>query len=832
MHTRIGKMRKEIIRLFALTFCSLMVSIGVLSQKTIIKGRVIDQSNQLAVPFAPVFFIGTKTGTTTDLDGNFSFETYYSSDTLACLMVGYNPYKTKIQQGKSQNITLSLVPNTQMTELVIKAKDMEDPAIALIKKVLNNKKINNKEKLDAYEYEAYNKVEFDLNNIKDELADKKVLRSVEFIFDQIDTTAEKNYLPIFMTESLSDFYFRREPKFSKEIIKAAKVSGVKNESINQFLGDMYQNFNVYQNDLAAFNKSFTSPIASYCLGFYDYTILDTVVMDGKYCFEVKFEPKRRQELLFEGTLWINDTSYALKKIEAAITESANINWIKHFKVTQYFDEVEREVWMMTGDELLVDFNFSDKKMGMYGRKKSSYKNFIINQKRPTEFFQGYTDVIVAEGASDYDDAYWDEHRHLKLTKDEKEIYKMVDTLQNIPLFNSVVNIINLFINGYKVIGKFEYGPYYTTYSYNPIEGNRFRIGGRTSNAFSKKIMFDGYAAYGMLDQQWKYGGGFLWVINKNPRFAVDVHTKQDVEQIGQSTGQLRTDNVLTSLFRRNPANKLTMVTEYSMFLEKEWIHGISNKLIFKHRELQPIGGFYNFIEPNVKSFVPNITSAEMTLSLRWAYKEKYVYGEFERFSIGSNWPIVEFAYTRSISGLFGAEYNYERAQVTLKDKWKFGPLGYLDISSQAGKIYGQLPFPLLMMHQGNETFFYDETSYNTMNFFEFVSDRWVNLWATYHAEGLFLNKVPLLRRLKWREVASMKAVVGGYDIRNDDLLDRNWDDDPEIDVYTLTKPFVETSLGIENIFKVLRVDMVYRLSYLDHPDIFKVGLRAKVQFTF
>jgi hypothetical protein len=808
------------------------MSTTVLSQKTIVKGKVIDQSNQLAVPFAPVFFIGTKTGTTTDLDGNFSFETYYSSDTLACLMVGYNPFKVKIQQGKAQNITLALVPNTQMTELVIKAKDLEDPAIALIKKVLNNKKINNKEKLDAYEYEAYNKVEFDLNNIKDELADKKVLRSVEFIFDQIDTTAEKNYLPIFMTESLSDFYFRREPKFSKEIIKAAKVSGVKNESINQFLGDMYQNFNVYQNDLNAFNKSFTSPIASYCLGFYDYTILDTVVMDGKYCFEVKFEPKRRQELLFEGTLWINDTSYALKKIEAAITESANINWIKHFKVTQYFDEVEKEVWMMTGDELLVDFNLSDKKMGMYGRKKSSYKNFIINQKRPTEFFQGYTDVIVAEGASDYDDAFWDEHRHLKLTKDEKEIYQMVDTLQNIPLFSTVVDIINLFINGYKVIGKFEYGPYYTTYSYNPIEGNRFRVGGRTSNAFSKKIMFDGYTAYGMLDEQWKYGGGFLWVINKNPRFAIDVHTKRDVEQIGQSTGQLRTDNVLTSLFRRNPANKLTMVTEYSMFMEKEWIHGISNKFIFKHRELQPIGGYYNFIEPNVKSFVPNITSAEMTLSLRWAYKEKYVYGEFERFSIGSNWPIVEFAYTRSISGLFGAEYNYEKAQVTLKDKWKFGPLGYLDISSQAGKIFGQLPFPLLMMHQGNETFFYDESSYNTMNFFEFVSDRWVNVWATYHAEGLFLNKIPLLRRLKWREVASMKAVVGGYDIRNDNLLDRNWDDDPEIDVYTLTKPFVETSLGIENIFKVLRIDMVYRLSYLDHPDIFKVGLRAKVQFTF
>ncbi len=809
----------------------LCLGVDIHAQKTLVKGQVVDQSTKQTIPFVPVYFLGTKTGTTADVDGKFFLETYYSSDTLVCVMVGYKPFKKKIQQGKSQELLIEMIPSGSMEELVISA-DAEDPAIALIKKVLDNKKINNKDKLDAYEYEAYNKVEFDLNNIKDELADKKILRSVEFIFDQIDTTAEKNYLPIFMTESLSNFYYRREPKISKEIIKAAKVSGVENESINQFLGDMYQNFNIYQNDLNAFDKSFTSPVAAYCLGFYDYQIQDTVVIDGKYCFQVKFEPKRRQELLFEGTLWINDTTYAIKKVEAAITESANINWIKHFKVIQHFSEVEKEVWMMTGDELIVDFNLSDKKMGMYGRKKSSYKHFIINQPRPMEFFKGFSDVVIEEGASKKDEAFWDEHRHLELSKTEKQIYSMVDTLQSIPQFNTVVDIINLFIAGYKVYGKFEYGPYYTTYSYNPIEGNRIRLGGRTSNDFSKKIMIDGYTAYGLLDQQWKYGGGFIWVPFKNPRFAIDFHAKKDVEQIGQSTGQLRTDNVLTSIFRRNPANKLTMVTEYSSFIEKEWVYGISNKLSFKHRDLQPIGNFYRFENPTTGLAVNNITSAEVTLSVRFAYKEKFIYGDFERISVGSNWPVFEAAYTQSVSGFMGAQYNYRKATIGLSDTWKFGPFGYLNIKSQAGKIYGQLPFPLLMMHQGNETFFYDESSYNTMNYFEFVSDRWVNLWATYHAEGLFLNKVPLLRRLKWREVASMKAVVGGYDIRNDAYLKRNWDDDPETDVYTLTKPFFEAAVGVENIFKVLRVDMVYRLSYLDHPDIFRYGLRAKVQFNF
>jgi hypothetical protein len=829
-------MRSKAIQISLLFF---LVAIGfpTLSQKTIVKGVVLDKATQTTIPFATLFFLGTKTGVTSDLDGKFVFETYYSSDTLVCTMVGYLPLKKKIQQGKSQELVLELEANTQMKELVITDDKWEDPAIALIKKVLDNKKINNREKLDAYEYESYTKVEFDLNNIKESLADKKILQSFEFVFDQMDTTQEKNYLPIFMTESLSDVCFRREPKLLKEVIKGAKVSGVENESVNQFLGDMYQNINIYDNDLLAFNKSFTSPIAAYCLGFYDYKIQDTVIIDGKYCFEVKYEPKRRQELLFEGTMWIHDTTYAIKKLEAAITESANINWINHFSVTQYYDEVEKEVWMLVGDEMLVDFNFSDRKMGMYGRKKSSYNHFVINQPRDMSFFKGFTDVQLMEDASKHDEAYWDEHRHFELSKKEKQIYNMVDTLQSIPQFNTVVDIINLFINGYKVIGKYEIGPYYTLYSFNPIEGNRLRFGGRTGNAFSSRVMLDGFVAYGLLDQQWKYGGGALIVFNKNPRFAWDIHAKKDVEQIGQSTGQLRQDNILSSVFRRNPANKLTMVTEFSTFLEKEWVYGLSNKLYFKHRVLAPIGDFYRFrTQDSQHKTIPlsRIPTTELTISLRFAYKEKFIYGDFERISLGTSWPELEVSYTKSLPGVFGAQFNYQRAQVTLMDMWRLGPFGYMNFSTQAGKIYGQVPFPLLMMHQGNETFFYDDGSYNTMNYFEFVSDRWVSAWATYHAEGLLLNKIPIMRRLKWREVVSAKAVVGGYDQRNDNYLSRDWSVTPDgkNDVYTLTKPYFEAAVGVENIFKILRLDMLYRLSYLDHPDIFKVGLRAKIQFDF
>jgi hypothetical protein len=807
------------------------------AQKTVVSGKVIDAITKEPLPFSPVMFVGTKSGAQTDLDGNYKIETYYSSDSLRVMVLGYAPQSKKVKQGITSVVNFELAAaSSQTAEVTIRPDDGPNPAIALMKKVIRNKKINNREKLDAYEYEAYNKVEFDLNNITEKFQDRKIFKAFDFVFEGVDTTQGKPYLPVFMTESLSDYYFKRNPKLSKEIVKATKVSGVENESINQFLGDMYQNINVYDNELVAFGKSFTSPISSYALGFYDYGLVDSATIDGKWCYKLQFFPRRKAELLFFGEMWIADTSYAVKEIEATIAEGANINWIKDFRVKQSFNEIEPEVWMLAKDELVIDFNVSDKKLGVYGRKTTSYRDFVINKERPKEYYEGFSDIIVKEDASDHDDAFWQGARHIALTAKEERIYHMVDTLKSLPQFVTVSNILNLFINGYKVIGNFELGPYYTFYSFNPIEGNRLRFGGRTSNDFSKKVMLEGYVAYGLKDERFKYGGGATWVINKNPRMAMNVFAKRDMEQLGQGNGAFRQDNVLSSLFRRNPANKLTDVTELSGYFEKEWLYGLQNRALFKHRVLKPAGSNYRYArfkpQLDAEQQISYLITTEVGLYTRFAYKEKFVYGEFERISLGTNYPELELQYNYGVPGLMGSEFEYHRIGVRLSDKLRFGPFGHLRISSEAGRIIGNLPYPLLMMHQGNETFFYDEGSYNTMNFFEFVSDEWVSVWASYHANGLFLNKVPIMRRLKWREVASAKAVVGGYDLKNDLILSRDFNGDGKPDIYTLEKPFVEAAIGVENIFKVLRIDFIWRLTYLDNPDIVKYGIRAKLQFDF
>lgn len=813
----------------AVIACAFLCAQNVFCQKTKVSGQVTDATTGETMPFVNILFQNSKIGTTTDLKGRYSLQTYYATDSLLASFIGMKTVSKKVKIDKEQTINFMLeVSSVELETAVIIATKEENPAHPIIRNVLRNKDINNREKLEAYEYELYNKVEFDINNITEEFRARKIFKPFEFVFENLDSTEEKVYLPVFMTESLSDFYFRKNPKTEKEVINATRVSGIENNSVSQFLGDMYQSVNIYDNNVIVFGKSFVSPISNLGFGFYNYYLMDSAMIGNKWCYNIKFIPKRKQELTFDGEMWVNDTTYAVKKVIGSIADAANINFIHGLEVMQEFDEIEPEVWMLTKDQLIVDFNIAKKTLGFYGRKTSTYRDFTINEPRDEEFYRGLSDVIVADDANEKHDDFWIERRHIDLTENEKAVYNMVDSIQDIPQFRTVVDVITLFVSGYKVVGNFEFGPYYTLYSFNPVEGNRFRLGGRTSNKFSTRLMLEGYGAYGILDEAFKGGGGLTYMLNKNPRMVAHVSGKIDIEQLGTADGAFREDNVLSSVFRRNPANKLTGVTQVKAFLEREWFYGFSNRVTFTHRQLRPLGAltYQRYNDAKQLISVNNLTTSELTLYTRFAYKEKFVSGEFERISLGTKYPTLEIAYSIGLPDIWGSQYAYQKAMIRVKDKIRLGPFGYIQVRAEVGKIWGQLPYPLLQLHQGNETFFYDESAFNTMNFFEFVSDEWVSSALTYHMDGLILNKVPLFRRLKWREVFSGKAVIGGFDEKNFDalLLPSN--------TYTLNKPFFEGAVGIENILKCIRVDALYRLSYLDHPDIVKFGFRVKLQVDF
>jgi len=818
------------IQLWLAFSCIFLFSSALFAQKTIVSGVVTDGLTGETLPFVNLLFKNSKVGTSTDIDGKFRIETYYPTDSLQASFIGYKTLAKRVRKEEQQVINFKLASGSVAVDEVV-VTYQGNPAHEILDRVYNYKEVNNREKYDAYQYEVYNKVEFDLNNITEDFKNRKMFNKFQFIFDFVDSTsADKEYLPMFMTESVSDFYYRREPKSEKEYIKASQVSGTSNESITQFLGDMYQNVNIYENYISVFGKSFVSPIANFGKTFYRYYLVDSLVIDGSYCYQIDFTPRQNQEPVFSGTMWINDTTYAIKQIEAKINQDANINFINGFSVKQKYKRVEGKYWMLEKDELTVDFELGEKVMGLYGRKNTSYQKFKINELAEPKFYEGIDNVTVQKGANLKGKEFWETARHDTLTANQLGIYKMVDSVKNVPAFKTMLDVVQLVFTGYHLTGNFELGPYFKTYSYNAVEGHRFRFGGRTSNDFSTRLQLHGYLAYGLLDNRFKYGAGVLYKLKDNPRQWVSFDYKRDLEQLGQSQNAFSEDNILSSFLRRNPNDKLTDVESYSTSYKREWITGFTNSFMFRHRVMRPVGSL------EYRRFVPNpeigiiddeaIRTSEFSLYTRFAYKEKYVDGEFERISLGTKYPILELQLGFGIKDFLDSDYNYQKFEIAVSDKIRTGIFGYTDFRVTAGKYFGTLPFTLLEIHNGNETYFFDKRAFNLMNFFEFVSDEYATLMIDHHFDGFFLNKFPVMQKLKWREVISLRTVAGKLSDRHRTELIF-----PETS-YELDVPYVELAVGIENIFKFIRIDGLKRLNYLDHENVSEYGIRGTLDIKF
>ncbi len=801
-------------------------------QTTKIMGTAKDAQSGEPLPFVNIVFKGTTIGVTTGFDGNYAIETKNPGDSLIASFIGYIQQVKPVEKGKFQYINFIMEPtNFELETVVIKAG--ENPAEVLLRKIIANKPLNDPDKYDAYQYEAYNKIQIDANNINEKFMQRRIFRPFQFIFDNVDTSTVngKTYLPIFLSESISEVYSKRNPRATIEFIKATKVSGIENESMMQFLGDKFQHTNIYDNFIEIFQKNFVSPIANSGISFYKYYLIDSAFHGNKWCYKVMFKPRHKQTLTFTGHYWVHDTTFAIKEIEMKIAGDANLNFVNDLVISKEFDLIDGKYWLLTKDYAIGDFNvIEDNKevLGFFGRKTTTYRNFFINQPKDDKFYSRPVNVIVEDSASLKESNFWIENRHEELTRDEKTIYFMVDTLKTIPRFNTYIDIIQMITTGYYVTGNFEIGPYASLLSFNAVEGARLRFGGRTSNQFSKKVMFDAYGAYGTLDSRWKYGGGFLYMLNKNPRRALGGSFKYDLEQLGASQNAFREDFFFAFIFRRNPADKLSMVDETRLYYEHEWFNGFQNTFNVIHRNLYPIGDSKFEYYPTPDSTVDQnaLTTTEVRLSTRLAYKERFLMGEFERVSLGAKFPILEIAYGYGIPDRLGGEFEYHKLQLRLSHWFNLANFGWSKYVLETGRIWGTLPYPLLKLHEGNETFFFDEYAFNLMNYYEFVSDRYISAYYTHHFDGYFFNRVPLLRKLKWREVAFIKGLAGGIGDNN-----RTYSVFPENTSF-LDKPYFEAGAGVENIFKFLRVDAIWRLSYLDHPNITPFGLMMSMQFSF
>lgn len=795
------------------------------AQKATVSGKVMQETDKSLVRSAYIFVKGTYTGAMTDSLGKFKLVAAQLPDSIQVVSIGYQKKTIGLQKGHETKLEIYLTPEVYSLQS-IDVRPGVNPAFALLKKVIERKGENDPANLPPWHANVYNKVEIDLKNIKRPDKKRRIWRQFDFIYNHIDTLEadKKPFLPVFITETLSEVYHEKN-KENLIKITGTKASGMQTSLITDFTGQLYGDVNPYDNFIPLGDIGLISPFNRQGLIYYKYSLLDSAVVEHKKIYELSFKPKLPQEPTFKGKFWIADSTFAITRIEFFLSGNVNVNFLNNLVITKAY-QFNGERWLPQEEHVFADLNLKkgeEKKMiGFLGRKTTFYKNYDFVS-RPLDASDRKAVVFSNEQDLNKDDKYWEENRPMKLLKQEAGIYSMVDSLKDIPLFKTAADYIQMFFFGYKDMGKYELGPYNYFISFNKIEGSRFRFGGRTTAEFSPNIRLNGFLAYGFGDFKFKYGGGFDYFFNKSPRFSISPEYERDYKLLGKSENAFSEDNILNSLLSKRATTKLNLIDSYDLKLNKEWTNTFSNQLEFNRRRIfsSPYVPFIN----QAGNIVESLTASELTLNTRIASDEKFILGDFDKRRLGSKYPVINLNLTMGLKNVFGSDYNYTKLNINIYDKLNLNPFGYTTYYLQAGKIWGDVPFPLLKIHEGNETYAFDIMAFNLLEYQNFVSDQYASLFLEHHFQGFFLNKIPLLMRLKWREVVGFRMLAGSLDSTQHQQFKF-----PGNMSGLGSAPYMETSVGIENILKVIRVDAVWRLNY-KNPNTTRLGLMFSFQFS-
>lgn len=820
-------------------FLFLLFFVPILSfgQKTKVEGVVLDGLTGEPMPFVSVHFQDSKIGTLTDDLGHYLLDTYYGTDSLVFYSSGYLKQTVAVKRDEAQEINVTLNVQQSDIEEVIVVASGEWPSTILHKKVIANKPINDKEKLESYEYEVYNKVEMDLNNIGEKFTERGIVRRLDLVMDYLDSTEDgKSVLPVILSENVSDFYFKNSPKKKKEVVKATRISGMDNIQLNQFMGDMYLDINIYDNYIQFFNKSFISPVSNSARSFYKFYLEDSTFIDNQWCYKLRFRPKRAGDITFTGEMWIHDTTYAVKSFKADISPGVNINYVQGMYIEHNFDMVAPEVWMLTEEKMIVDLKIARKTevYGFFGRRHSTRKNFVINEPRPDEFYRSDNTVEMVEGADNRSEEYWAEVRHQPLSQTEEGIDQMIDSLSEVRFFKFLKNMIYFVSTGYYPVKKIEIGNIYNCFSINPVEGVRTALAIRTSNSFSRKVEFGGRIAYGFKDDRLKYGLTFRANLSKKKRALLSTYYNYDIEQIGQSSMAASVGSTFGTLLRTGPLDKLTFVEKMGITLEKDVKKDIVLYGGVEWKEYVALGkaNYVRFNEATSSyDTINSLRTSEITLRYRWAKDEEFIAGAFDRTSVRSRFPIIAVQGIFGVKGVLGSDYNYQKLDLFIEHTAPIGFLGRIKYGINAGYIFGTTAYPFLKVHEGNQSYWLYPNAFNKMNFFEFISDRYITGLLENHWDGLFFDRIPLVRKAKLRLVTTARFAYGSIDPKHTTQMLL-----PAFTKQFGDTPYVEVAAGIENIFSVGRIDVFWRLTHLPAgvkvTDLSNFGIRARYALNF
>ncbi|WCT10046.1 DUF5686 and carboxypeptidase-like regulatory domain-containing protein [Mucilaginibacter jinjuensis] len=841
---------------FLLLLLFVASSAVVFAQNTVVSGTVTDAKTHHPLSYVTVAFTGSSIGMNTDDHGNFSLTSAKPYTKLSVSTVGYTTATFDVEPGKEQVINVKLVPVAkQLNEVVIKSAKKEkyhnkdNPAVELIRKVIANKPKNRPESYNYVEYKAYEKTQMSFINVSEKLSDKKFFRKYKFFLDNKDSTTipGKTILPVFMDEKLSQYYYRKSPEKTRNQILGQKSVDFGNfmdsEGFGTYFKRLYADVDIYRNNIFLMTNMFLSPIADEAPTFYKFFITDTVNVGNTKLIRLSFTPRNTTDMLFEGDIFITlDGNYAVQKADLTINKAINLNWVRTMNVRQEYEQNPDGRWHLSKSDARADFGTrKNGDHGIFGERTVTYRNYKVNVPHADTTYESV--VALSDEVKHRSDQFWAENRLDTLSKAESKVYANVDSLKRMPSFRRTADIATLLLAGYKSLGPFEIGPANTFYSFNPVEGLKLRFGGRSTPALSKRYYFETYAAYGFKDEKWKYFLSGTYSLNNKSIYAfpqnyIRASFQRDTKIPGEDLQFVEEDNFLLS-FKRGVNDKYLYNDYYRLDYVKEFESHFSYALGLRKWTQAPAGSLYftNFVDGQPNS-ISDLTTTEATLQLRYAPHEQFYQGKLYRTPIYTRYPIFSLNIAQGFKDVLRGEYNYTRVRLRIDKHTYFSQLGYADISLEGSNIFGQVPYPLLSIPQANQTYAYDIDSYNLMNFMEFVYDRYASFKIDQHFNGFFFNKIPLFKKLKWRETLSAKVLYGSLRDENNPSIHPSLYQLPVAAngvpiTYTMgNKPYVEGSVGIENIFKFIRVDLVKRFDYLDNSNVAEWGIRTRVDFNF
>ena len=829
-------------------------------------GIVKDSITGEPLPFVSVYFDGSTIGAMTDDNGTFTRQNNQGYTKLAAASLGYDTKFIDLKPGKkNDNLEVLLKPTAfEISEVVVKPKRekytrKDNPAVELIKKVIAHKNDNRIEAKPEYQTEVYEKLSLSLDNFNPNLDKNKFLKKFKFIKNYLDTSEfnGKPILTVSVRENLSDFYYRKSPKAEKTIVRAKRMQGIDKTlddggGITSNLEEIFKSINIFDNNIPILLNRFVSPLSStLATTYYHYYIMDTLDVGGDKCVDLAFVPANSESYGFTGRLYITlDGNYAVKKVLLNTPANINLNWVDKLRIEQEFKQMPDSTWVLDQENTFVNFYVVKGTQQLYAHQLRNYDNYNFNVQNADSVFGLLGALHVLPEATAQPDTFWTHNRPIPLKEKEDALKDLLGQLRKVPAFNAIIKTAEILITGYiptandKKVTKFDFGPMNTTFSANHLEGFRMRVGGMTTANLNPYWFASGYLAYGTNDRKIKYNLKLTHSFTKkeyhegeNPVNNLSFIQEYDVYTPGQDFLFTSKDNIFVAWKVGEPVTKMQYIRKSVLQYEKEWLNGLTWKSWIMNQNNEAAGTlqYIKRDESGNLYHIKDFTTSEIGTQLRFAPGERAYNGRSGKesvFNLSKDAPVFKLSHQLGIKGVLGGDYNYNHTEISAEKRIWLSSFGHIDAQVKAGKVWDKVPFPLLILPNTNQSITIQPEAFHMMNALEFVTDQYVSFNATYYLKGWILNRIPGIKWLRLREVLSFNMIYGGLTDKNNPTLTPGLFLLPDGTQPLGSTPYMECSVGLENIFKILRIDYYRRLTYLDHPDIKKGGIRIALRFTF